>query len=66
MTELCGAVHPEDAAITCDKGRPCFVYHANAGAQQTWSGIPLPPSPVTSKATGSVKGRLALIARRAR
>lgn len=66
MTELCAVPHPEDPGVLCDKPKPCWVYHANARAQRIWEGTPLPPSAEPSKKGGSVKGKLALIAKRAR
>jgi hypothetical protein len=65
MGELCGEKHPQDPTVVCDKTAPCWEYHANALAHMTWPGRPLPPSPAPSRATGSIKGRLALMAQRA-
>jgi hypothetical protein len=65
MDELCGDTHPEDVTVLCDKPAPCWEYHANALAHMTWPGTPLPPTPVSARSTGSVKGQLALMAQRA-
>lgn len=66
MTDLCASLHPQFPSVLCDKPRPCWTYHASASAQMTWEGTPLPPSSEPSKKDGSIKGKLALIAKRAR
>lgn len=63
----CSTPHPERPDVLCDKGVPCFGFHANARARMTWPGNPLPPrEEPKGKSGGSRKGQLALIAQRAR
>lgn len=63
---LCLAPNPSDSAVLCDKPKPCYGYHANVTASQSWPGNPLPERPAeTSKGSRTRKGALALIADRA-
>jgi hypothetical protein len=61
----CSTPNPERPEVLCDKGQPCFGFHANAIAGLTWPGNPLPEREDPKKGSGSRKGKLALIAQRA-
>jgi hypothetical protein len=59
----CAQPHPDHPRILCDKGVPCYGYHANAALNMVWPGNPLPePAPAEGRTR---KGQLALIAQRA-
>lgn len=60
----CDHAHPEHPDVRCDKDTPCYGYHANAPANSIWPGEPVPPA--ASQGAATRKGRLALIAQRAR
>jgi hypothetical protein len=63
---LCGDPHPELEGVQCDKGTPCWGYHANARARAVWEGVPLPPTETAPGSRRSTKAKLAEMASRAR
>ncbi len=63
---LCLAPNPSDTTVLCDKPGPCYGFHANVTASQSWPGNPLPERPAEpSRSKGNRKASLALIADRA-
>ena len=63
---LCLAPNPSDSAVLCDKPHPCYGFHANATASQSWPGNPLPERVKEAPRGGkNRKAALALIADRA-
>jgi hypothetical protein len=36
MAELCNEPHPELPQVLCDKPKPCWAYHQNVLAKETW------------------------------
>lgn len=62
---MCSETHPEHGNVTCDKGTPCFGFHANAREGLTWPGNPLPVRKESGKKDSSRKAQLAMIAQRA-
>lgn len=61
----CSVPHPEQPDVLCDKGQPCFGFHANALAGLSWPGNPLPVREAPKEGAKTRKGKLALIAQRA-
>lgn len=62
---LCLTPHPTRSEVACDKSEPCFGFHANALANESWPGNPLPVREETKEKASTRKGRLATIAQRA-
>lgn len=63
---LCLAPNPSETTVLCDKPQPCYGFHANASASQSWPGNPLPERTADEpRGRKNRKATLALIADRA-
>lgn len=57
MAERCGAEHPEDPRLLCDKERPCWGYHMCG--DEVWDGVPIPDRSTKESSSSRVRAAAA-------